>query len=113
MCPAHSSEGCPFNLGALAHRAWNPPPSSLAEERTPRAVFICSLRAPRLALVRQPGSVRRRAIPDARARFGLSALHRRYPVPPSGEVSVLGGCGRKARSQFAAYLMWLHDRVDD
>ena len=36
-------------------------------ERTARAVFICSLRALRLALVRQPGSVRRRAISDARS----------------------------------------------
>ena len=41
------------------------------------------------------------------------ALHRRYAVAAGGEVSVFGGCGRKARGQFAAYLTGLHDRVDD
>ena len=80
-------------FGLLAHRAWNPPPSSsLAEERRLRSLRAhCSLRSQRLALVsrclphsladertcllahssrtaaRQPGSARRRAIADARS----------------------------------------------
>jgi hypothetical protein len=40
-------------------------------------------------------------------------LDRRYAVPTSGEMSVLGGCGCEAGDQLAAYLSRLDDGIND
>jgi hypothetical protein len=40
-------------------------------------------------------------------------LDRRYAVPTTGEMSVLGGCGCEAGDQLAAYLSRLDDGIND
>jgi hypothetical protein len=110
---ARDSRCSQLRFKLLAHRALNPPPSSsLAEVRTP-PLAPCTLLAPlaeagahwplpsslarrrRTCLLarsfrtaaRQPGSVRRRAIPDARSSVFKLLAHRALNPPPSSSLA--------------------------